>query len=99
MVGGYPPRRWGRARVELFAVEPRAVQLTWVGLADGGVRVRVGARSAVLTTSGGFPGGVALDDLSPATTYRIDVESAPTSRRIGTESAPRTHRIGVESAP
>jgi 3',5'-cyclic-AMP phosphodiesterase len=94
-VAGYPPGSWGRTRVELFAVEPTAVQLTWVALAPGPVRVRVGDRSLVADSDGG-PGGVVVEGLSPATRHRIAVESAPKgSRRIGAESAPRHWRFDV----
>ena len=81
-MAGFPPRRWGRPRVELFTVEPAAVQLTWVGLAPGPVRVRVDERSLVVDNDGG-PGGVVVDDLAPAPRRRIDVESAPRRSQIG----------------
>lgn len=100
-MAGFPPRRWGRPRVELFTVEPAAVQLTWVGLAPGPVRVRVDERSLVVDNDGG-PGGVVVDDLAPAPRRRIDVESAPRrSRRIGAESAPRrwAFDVAVPAAP
>jgi 3',5'-cyclic-AMP phosphodiesterase len=72
---GYPPRGWGRTRVELFAVEPSAVQLTWVAVVPGPLRVRLADRELLVDSDGG-PGGVVIDDLTPATTHRIDVESA-----------------------
>ena len=88
---GFPPRSWGRARVEVFAVEPTAVQVTWVGLDPGPVAVELvpdgaaTARRLTLDTDGG-PGGVVLDDLVPgrAVTLRVGGRSFP----LRTPSAP-----------
>lgn len=77
-MAGFPPRSWGRTRVELFAVEPTALQLTWVSVPPGPVRLRVGTRERLADSDGG-PGGVIIDGLRPGEAHRVDVESA--SRR------------------
>jgi 3',5'-cyclic-AMP phosphodiesterase len=68
-VAGFPPRSWGRARVELFAVEPGAAQITWVGLPVGPVRVIVGDHDRSVHSDGG-PGGVVVDGLASGTEHR-----------------------------
>lgn len=75
---GYPPRSWGRRRVELFAVEPTAVQVTWVGLDPGRVRVDVEpadggpARHHELATDGA-PGGIVVEGLRPGVGHVVRV--------------------------
>lgn len=80
-MAGYPPRSWGRPRVELFSVEPRALQLTWVGLLRGPVRVVVGDHQ-VLADSDGGPGGLVVEALRPGTSYRVRVEASGLSRTL-----------------
>ncbi|WP_195210307.1 metallophosphoesterase family protein [Actinomarinicola tropica] len=57
--------------MEVVAVEPTALQVTWVGLPSGPVEVAVepqrGAARRLLRDSDGGPGGVVVDDLAPAT--------------------------------
>lgn len=71
---GFPPRSWGRPRVELFAVEPTAVQVTWVGLPVGPVAVRVGDHARTIDSDGG-PGGVVVDGLGSRSTHRVVVRA------------------------
>lgn len=91
-MAGFPPRSWGRARVEVVAVEPRAVQVTWVGLGVGPVAITIGDHRRLVDTEGG-PGGVVVDGLSPSTSYELTVDGrgVPTSARrrtIRTPAAP-----------
>ncbi len=76
MAGGFPPRRWGPPRVEVFAVEPHATQITWAGLSPGEVRVRVGDQEAVVP-SAGEPGGVVVDDLEAGRRLPVVVSVGP----------------------
>lgn len=67
---GFPPRSWGRPRVDVFAVEPTSVQVTWVGLDRGPTDVEVvpddGAAPARASgTSDGGPGGLLVEGLEP----------------------------------
>jgi 3',5'-cyclic-AMP phosphodiesterase len=55
-------------------VEPTALQLTWVAVTPGPLRVRVGDHELLADSDGG-PGGLVIDGVAPATTHRIDVES------------------------
>ena len=75
---GFPPRSWGRARVEVFAVEPTAVQVTWVGLDPGPVHVDVqpadgGTTRRVTCETDGGPGGLVVDELFPDRTYELQL--------------------------
>ena len=74
---GFPPRSWGRPRVEVVAAEPTALQVTWVGLEPGGLRVRLecdGRPPRVLDVeSDGGPGGLVVDDLMPDTTHTVRI--------------------------
>lgn len=89
-MGGFPPRRWGRPRIEPFTIEPHAVQVTWVGLEPGPVRVQADERGWELETDGG-PGGLVVDGLEPDSTYAVRVEGVADRRvlRLRTPSAPR----------
>lgn len=83
---GFPPRSWGRARVEVFAVEPTAVQVTWVGLAAGPVHVELqpadgGPSHRHTRSSDGGPGGTVVEDLAPSTTYQVRAGGTTTSIR------------------
>ena len=77
----FPPRSWGRPRVDLFAVEPHAVQLTWSGLGAGPIRVdvRPGPGARVVAGDGG-PGGVVVDGLVPGTPVDIAVHGPGLAR-------------------
>ncbi|MGY6501563.1 MAG: metallophosphoesterase [Acidimicrobiales bacterium] len=88
-MGGFPPRRWGRARVEAFSVEPHAVQVTWVGLPPGPVRVRLDGRDSAVETDGG-PGGRLIDGLEPGARYavRVDAGDHATTVEVRTPTAP-----------
>jgi 3',5'-cyclic-AMP phosphodiesterase len=73
-VPGFPPRSWGRPRVELFTVEPTAVQLTWVGLPVGPVAVRVGDHARTVDSDGG-PGGLVIDGLLSRAVYPVELRA------------------------
>lgn len=59
-------------RLQVFAVEPDSVQLTWAALGPGAVLVRTGGRELLVDADGG-PGAVVLSGLAPDTVHRIDV--------------------------
>jgi 3',5'-cyclic-AMP phosphodiesterase len=86
-VAGFPPRSWGRSRVEVFAVEPHAAQLTWVGLTPGPLNVSTAHHDLTIDTDGG-PGGVILDGLAPSTEHRIRVRGTSVDRVV-TARTPR----------
>ncbi len=66
-------------RLQVFAVEPESVQLSWAGLRPGPVRVQARAEGSgdvaaeVTVDADGGPGAVDLADLAPGTTYAITV--------------------------
>jgi len=90
-VAGFPPRSWGRARVEIVALEPTAVQVTWVGLRPGPVALTVGDHRQVVDTGGG-PGGLVVDGLAPSTSYTLEVAAGgvPDRTRRQTIRTPAT---------
>ena len=59
-------------RLQVFAVEPDAVQLTWAALGPGAVTVRCGDVEVVVDTDGG-PGTADLRGLAPGTDHEIRV--------------------------
>jgi 3',5'-cyclic-AMP phosphodiesterase len=91
-VSGFPPRSWGRARVEIVTVEPTAIQVTWVGLGTGPVAVQIGDHRRVLHSDGG-PGGVVLDGLAPNTGYTLSVDAS------GVPSSARRRILHTPAAP
>jgi Calcineurin-like phosphoesterase superfamily domain len=59
-------------RLQVFAVEPDAVQLSWGALGPGEVTVRCGDLAITIDADGG-PGTLDLVDLAPDTDHVIDV--------------------------
>jgi predicted phosphodiesterase len=59
-------------RLQVFAVEPDAIQLSWGALGPGEVTVRCGDQAVTVDADGG-PGTLDLLDLTPGTEPRIDV--------------------------
>lgn len=78
-MAGFPPSSWGRDRVELFAVEPRAIQVTWVGFPVGPLRIRVGEHDRLADSDGG-PGGIVIEGLAPRTRHSIRIEASGMTR-------------------
>lgn len=80
------PRRRGP---QVFAVEDRSVQLTWIRLPRGPVSFEVpGSASRVALESGGGPGTVVLTGLSPATTHRIRVVTRDGTAELAATTLP-----------
>lgn len=91
-MSGFPPRSWGRPRVEIVAVEPTAIEVTWVGLGSGPIAVTLGDQRHVTDTDGG-PDGVVFDGIAPSTTHVLsvdgtDVPDRARRRAVRTPSAP-----------
>lgn len=100
-MAGFPPRSWGRPRVELFAVEPRAVQVTWAGLAPGPLRVTVAHHDHTVDTDGG-PGGIVVDGLAPGVEHAIrlrgrDVDRVLVARTPHPPAGEELYRIATVS--
>jgi len=68
--GGGPPRP--PRRLEVFAVGPTWVQLTWSALGPGPVTVRAGDVEHHVDADGG-PGAATLDGLAPCTAHEVVV--------------------------
>ena len=79
-----PPQR--PVRLEVFAVEPAAVQITWGRLGPGPVRFRAADAEVEIVADGG-PGGVELTNL-PAGNLAIEVDGdgLPSSVRLSTRT-------------
>jgi len=94
-----PPRR-----LEVFAVGPTWLQLTWGALGPGPVRVRAGDVGVDVVGDGG-PGAVVLDDLpfGRAVEVVVDGEGVPggpvrlAARTLTPPPGPRLHRIATIS--
>jgi 3',5'-cyclic-AMP phosphodiesterase len=65
--------RRAASRLEVFAVEDRAVQVCWGTLGPGVHRLSAGAAETKVDADGG-PGAVVLDGLEPDTTYELVVQ-------------------------
>lgn len=58
--------------VEIFAIEPHAIQVTWHSLVPGTVTVTLDGRNVEITNASGA-GAVTFDGLAPATVYDVVV--------------------------
>lgn len=71
----HPTRPRRPQRLEVFAVEDTAAQITWARLGPGRVEFEIDGRRHAVEANGG-PGAVTLDDLKPETDYEVLLHGA-----------------------